>query len=55
MDQTSRLGQNSLAFQSCDLAPIEGRQPPLYLSVPCSFDIDKFTLMQRFQKLSHQT
>lgn len=34
MSETSRLGQNSPAFQSCDLAPVEGRQPSLYFSVP---------------------
>ena len=45
MSKTSRLGQNSLAFPSFDLAPVEGRQPSLYFSVPCSFDFDKFALM----------
>ena len=55
MRETSRLGQNSLAFQSCDLAPVEGRQPSLYFSVPRSFDLDKFALMERLQELGHQT
>ena len=55
MRETSRLGQNSLAFPSGDLAPVEGRQPSLYFSVPCSFDFDKFALMERLQELGHQT
>jgi hypothetical protein len=55
MSETSRLGQNSLAFQSCDLAPVEGRQPSLYFSVPRGFDFDKFALMERLQELSYQT
>ena len=55
MSETSRPGQKGLDFQSGDLAAVGGRQPSLYFSVPRSFDLDKFALMERLQELGHQT